>query len=174
MKRMNVTQKTIGEYTFYISPFAAFTAANMTGELGRLIGPILGALIPLASGSDKSISSITADSVMQMQLDDALPAFTQAFSSLSGDQFERLMRKLLVDYQNISVEGPATEGATKRMDYDLANEVFCTALDDMFLLCWEVIKINYSSFFRRIGARSGSPADTETVAPTSANTESST
>ena len=47
MKRLTPVTKEIGEYTFYIRPFSAFTAANMTGDLANVATPILAALAPL-------------------------------------------------------------------------------------------------------------------------------
>lgn len=44
----------------------------------------------------------------------------------------------------------------KRLDTDIANEVFCGELQDMLMLCAEVIRLNYSSFFKRIGTQFGS------------------
>ena len=151
MKRTEVIEKVIGENRFYIKPFAAFTAAN--------ISPLL---------KDKEEDS----DLMSMEVEDALPAISSAFSSLSGDKFERMMRKLLIDHQNISVEAEATDGNVKLMDMDIANEVFCGEVQDMFILCFEVIRINFSGFFKKLGARFGSLQEVmKKVAPESTSTE---
>lgn len=147
MKRMEVTEKQIGENTFYLRPFPAFTAANISGELASLITPMISGLAPVFAG--KSL-----DQVMTMEMEDAMPAFSDAFSALSGDKVERMMKKLLVDHENISVDIPET-GKTAVLNLDLANEVFCGDVQDMFLLCFEVIKINFSGFFRKLGAQFG-------------------
>lgn len=148
MKQMEITEKKIGGNTFYIKPFPAFTAANVSGDLAVLIAPILSALSALV-GDKKT------DNIMDVNIDDALPALSTAFAGLSGDQFERLMKKLLIDNKNISVESVATDGEVKVMSYDIANEVFCGDVQDMFILCWEVLKINYSGFFGKISRRFG-------------------
>ena len=147
MKRMEVTEKQIGENTFYLKPFPAFTAANISGELAALITPMISGLAPFFTG--KSL-----EQVMTMEMEDAMPAFSDAFSALSGDKVERMMKKLLVDHENISVDIPET-GKTEVLNLDLANEVFCGDVQDMFLLCFEVIKINFSGFFRKLGAQFG-------------------
>lgn len=147
MKRMEVTEKQIGENTFYLKPFPAFTAANISGELAALITPMISGLAPFFTG--KSL-----EQVMTMEMEDAMPAFSDAFSALSGDKVERLMKKLLIDHKNISVDNPET-GKTEVLDLDLANEVFCGDVQDMFLLCFEVIKINFSGFFKKLGAQFG-------------------
>ena len=147
MKRMEVTEKQIGENTFYLRPFPAFTAANISGDLASLITPMISGLAPVFAGK-------SMDQVMTMEMEDAMPAFSDAFSALSGDKVERMMKKLLVDHENISVDIPET-GKTAVLNLDLANEVFCGDVQDMFLLCFEVIKINFSGFFRKLGAQFG-------------------
>ena len=92
---------------------------------------------------------------MDVQVEDALPAVTQAFSSISGDKFERLMKKLLIDHKNISVEGESTEGEPKLLTLDLANEVFCGEVQDMYILCFEVIRLNFKGFFSKISTQFG-------------------
>lgn len=151
MKQMEVVEKHIGENTFYMRPFPAFVAANISGDLAKVISPILGSLTPLIGNNDKS-----GGNVLDIEVDKALPAVSTAFSGLSGDDFERVMKKLLVDHKNISVEGEATGGNVAVMDYDTANEVFCGDVQDMYILCWEVIKLNFGGFFKKLGAQSGS------------------
>ena len=85
----------------------------------------------------------------ELHTEDALPVLTSAFSSISGDKFERLMKKLLIDNKNISVESEATDGEVKLLSYDLANEVFCGDVQDMYILCFEVIRLNFKGFSRK-------------------------
>lgn len=46
MRRMQTIEKVIGENTFYIRPFGAFAAANISGELAALLSPILAGIAP--------------------------------------------------------------------------------------------------------------------------------
>ncbi len=147
MKQMEVKEKKIGENTFYLTPFPAFTAANISGELAVIITPMISALAPVFGGK-------SMDNVLDMEMEDALPAFSDAFSALSGDKVERLMKKLLIDHKNITVDNPET-GKTEVLNLDLANEVFCGDVQDMFLLCFEVVKINFGGFFKKLGAQFG-------------------
>ncbi|MBQ4120619.1 MAG: hypothetical protein IJD35_01255, partial [Clostridia bacterium] len=104
-------------------------------------------------------------------VEDAMPAISNAFAGLSGDKFEKLMKKLLIDHKNVSVACEATNGETKVMDYDLANEVFCMEIEDMYILCFEVIRLNFGGFFKKLGARFGNlQALVQRVAPSTANT----
>lgn len=167
MKQLEVTKKEIGDAVFYIKPFPAFTAANLSGDLANLVAPLFGGMAG-AFGNSK------AEDIMSMEIDEALPSISSAFSGLSGDKFERLMRKLLVEHKNISVECEATDGETKVLSYDLANEVFCGEVQDMYILCFEVIRLNYKGFFKKLGARFGNLLGAfQTKTPSSEDTESS-
>lgn len=170
MKRLEVTEKVIGENTFYIKPFPAFTSANISGELSAALLPVLGSLVPMLGGA--SVGADGSVDVMNMDLELAAPALTSAFTSLSGDKVESLMRKLLIDNKNVSVEGEATEGRVQILNYDLANEVFCGELQDMFILCVEVIKINFGGFFKKLGVQFGNlHTTTQEETPSTEDTE---
>ena len=149
MKQTEIVEKRIGENTFFLRPFPAFVAANISGDLAAIISPLLGSLAPLVGGNGNE------ENVLNTEMEQVLPAISTAFGGVSGDNFERLMKKLLVDHKNISVEGEATGGNVAVMDYDTANEVFCGDVQDMYLLCWEVIKLNFGGFFKKLGAQSG-------------------
>lgn len=174
MKRMERTEKVIGENTFYIVPFAAFTATNISAELSAVLSPMLGSMGAMIGNIDVNAAmraanqpSFTAENaadedrgvsltdIMNMDMEKVLPALAAAFGSLSGDRLERLMRRLLVDNKNISIEGKITEGRTVTLDKDLADEVFCGDIQDMFILCYEVIKVNFGGFFKKLGAQFG-------------------
>lgn len=178
MKQMEVIEKKIGENTFYIRPFGAFVAANISGDLAAIITPMLGALGPLVGnlGDNATPESLASGdfNIMDMDVDKALPVLSNALSSLSGDQFEAMMKKLLIQHGNVSVEGAATGNTVKMLDYDTANEVFCGELQDMFILCFEVIKANFGGFFKKLGARFGVlQAVLQKMTPSSENSESS-
>ena len=105
MKQMEVTKKEIGENTFYIKPFPAFVAVNISGELVSVLSPLLGGIAAVVgAGSGGEGSDEKPKNIMDVDVEDALPAITSAFSSISGDKFERLMKKLLIDNNNVSVE----------------------------------------------------------------------
>jgi len=193
MKRMERTEKVIGENTFYIVPFAAFTATNISAELSAVLAPMLGSMGAMIGGIDvdaamKAASQpsfnaentteedrgVSVTDIMNMDMEKVLPALAAAFGSLSGDRLERLMRRLLVDNKNISVEGEITDGRTVTLDKDLADEVFCGDIQDMFTLCYEVIKVNFSGFFKKLGAQFGRQLRAMTAEETSSDLASST
>ena len=177
MKQMEVTEKKIGDNTFYIKPFPAFVAVNISGELASVVTPLLGGVAALVGGKvgEDGSSDGAEKNIMDVDVEDALPVLTSAFSSISGDKFERLMKKLLIDNKNISVESEATDGQVKVLDYDLANEVFCGDVQDMYILCFEVIRLNFKGFFSKTGDRFGDLKGLlQKEAPTTKNGETST
>lgn len=152
-KQFQTTQKKIGDNNFWIKPFPAFTAAKVSGDLAAIITPLVGSLVPLlgnALGDDKDTD------IMNIDIENVIPGLSAAFSSLSGDKFESMMMELLINHKNITVEGPETENKSMILDLDLANEVFCGELQDMYVLCFYVIQVNFKGFFKKIGNQFGS------------------
>ena len=160
MRQLEPVIKKVGDYEFAIKPFPAFKAANLTGELASTLAPVVGAFTPLLSravsgGTDKGEDGT---SLMDMDVDEAAKALSNC-SEISGDKLERLMKKLLLG-GDISVKYKDDDGNERRdkLDEDLANELFCGEVQDMFVLCVHVIQLNFNSFFKRIAAQSG-PAE---------------
>ena len=149
LKQLEPVMEHVGEYDFYITPFPAFKAANLTGELAAVLAPILGALVPLVSDKDED------KGLLDIDVQDAAQAMS-GLSCLSGDKVEMLMRKLLVG-GNITVEitDDMGEKDAKRLDIDTANEIFCGEIQDMFILCFYVIRLNFNGFFKKFAALSG-------------------
>ena len=139
-RRVEGKEVSVGGELFVIYPFGAFTAANLSGELGSMLGPVIGAIAPLVA--DKKIS-----------LDDdvatAAPQLATAFSSLSGDKLERLMKKLLCS-QNIVTK---TDG--EWLTEEMADEIFCGKVDEMFQLACFVLRENFGGFFEKAGSLFG-------------------
>jgi hypothetical protein len=133
---------TLGGNAFSIRPFPAFTAANVSGEIGGVLAPILAGVIPLLGG----------DSTDVMNMD--VGGFSTALSSLSGDKLEKVMYKLLVQHRNISVQLEG-EKDDVLLDKDITDEVFCGSAEDMFILAFNVIQTNFKGFFGKIGNLSG-------------------
>lgn len=158
MKQMEVTEKAIGDYIFYLKPFPAFTAANISGDIASVILPIVGALV---SNSDTTQADMNG-----------IRELAGAMSGLTGDQVEKLVRKLLIDYRNISYEPADQSEKVRILGLDQANEVFCGDVWEMYVLCWEVLKLNYSGFFERLeGTQFGSLPGFTQMTQTSENGE---
>lgn len=151
MKQLEPRTVTIGENTYYIRPLPAFKAANLTGELAALAAPILTGLAPLL---DKVNSENKGSGLMDLKIEEAAPAISGAFSLISGDKLELILKHLLIAGKNIAFETPDSDKA-QVLTEDLANELFCVDVQDMFLLAFEVIRTNYNGFFSRLGSRFG-------------------
>ena len=95
-------------------------------------------------------------SVLDTDLATIAPEITKAFESLSGDAVEKLLRDLLVRGNNIAVD---FNSETKPLTEDLVNELFCGDVQDMYILAFHVIKINYGGFFGKLGTQSGKVAE---------------
>lgn len=126
---------------FLIYPFGAFTAANLSGELAGLLLPAMGALAPLLGG-DKKLS--LDDDVLE-----AAPQIAQAFSMVSGDKIEGLLKKLLCS-KNIVLRDKG-----EYLTEEMADEIFCAEIQDMYLLAFYVLKENFGGFFEKISALFG-------------------
>jgi len=148
MKRLETRSVVIGDNSFYIRPLPAFKAANISGELATLVLPILTGLAPMLGGvgADKGL--------LDIDIEDAAPTISNAFTSLSGDKLEEILKLLLIAGQNISVQTADSDKAVILTE-DLANEIFCTEVQDMFKLAFEVIRINYNGFFSKLAAQFG-------------------
>lgn len=153
LKQMETTKVTVGDNNFYIKPFPAFKAANLTGELASVLSPILAAIAPLA-GQDAS-----AEKIMNMDVEEVGAKIADGVMgnvNISGDKIESLMKKLLLG-GNIVIEYDDDEGekAQDKLDKELADEVFCGNVQDMFILCVHVVKLNFNGFFKKIANLSG-------------------
>ena len=151
LKQLETREVNVGENIFYIRPLPAFKAANMTGELAALVLPLVSGLAPLLSAVD---TEKEGNGLLDIKVEDAAPAIAGAFSSLDGDKVEKILKHLLIAGSNISVEQPGEK--VRLLTEDLANEVFCTDVQDMFSLAFEVIRTNYNGFFKKLGGRFGS------------------
>lgn len=133
---------------FAIYPFGAMKAANLSGELGKFLGPVVAGCLPLIGSNDD---------VLSLDLKDAMPLVTGAFSTLDGDTIEKLFRKLLLQ-QNISCSytDPATGQQVQTwLTQDVLDQIFCQNVDDMYRLAYEVINVNFKGFFKKLLGQSG-------------------
>ena len=165
MKQFDPVLKEVGGYTFYIRPLPAFKASNISGELFSVLGPLLSGLLPDLGGGMNGENSNEKDEA-------AATALSDAFSKMSGDKVESLLRRLLVQYKTINVEGPDLE--LSLLTEDLCNDIFCGNAQNMYVLAYYVIDLNFDGFFGKLGSRFGSALDSLTTKIPSANTELST
>ena len=142
--------RVLGGNTFYIRPFGAFKAANMSGDIVSLLMPIIAGVAPIVAGAKVEGDDI---SLLDMDAEKVAPHLANVTGGINGDKLEALLRKLLIQYKNISVEIDGKDVQT--LTADLADEVFCGDTQDMFILAFDVIKVNYSGFFKKLGGQFG-------------------
>lgn len=163
VKQAEVYEIRVGGNTFYLRPFPAFKTVFISGELSTTIGPLLSAAAPFLAADGGSLD---------MEIGAMAPAIVTAFNSLSGDKLERLMKNLLINYKNITVDIEG-EDAPQVLTETLSNELFCCDVQDMFILAFFVIKYNFSGFFKKFGDQFGKVSEWWTGL-TSNSTEHST
>ena len=146
MKQMETITVKVGENTFYITKVPAMTAANVFGQLTNFVMPVLGSFGSLVGKGDGS--------ALDLNIEEAIPSLTLAASCISGAKLEELMMQLLIRYNNVAVEDRQA-GEAVRLNKILADEIFCGETQDMFLLAVEVVKTNYSGFFKKLTDRFG-------------------
>ena len=145
------TERVLSGNTFYVRPFGAFKAANMSGEIFALLTPILAGFAPIIAGAEIDGDNI---SFLDMDAEKAAPHLANAMSGISGDKLEQLFMKLLIQQKNISVQLDGEDDA-QLLTRDLADDVFCGDVQDMFILAIDVVKVNYSGFFKSLGGQFG-------------------
>jgi len=162
MKQHDVKkERVLGGNKFYVRPFAAFVATRVSGEVMPIAAPVISAILPLVMKAEQDGDEIN---IYDTDIEEAIPLFIKAMSGLSGEKLESTLKKLLVNYGNISVERDCEEddggarsnsGDIERLTEDLANEVFCGDVQDMFILAFDVIMANFSGFFKRLSGQFG-------------------
>ncbi len=156
LKQLEPVVETVGDYKFYITPFPALKAANMTGELASLMLPLFGALAPLVKDSEKKEDSGKKENgLMDIDAGEAATAIASSVT-IDGNKMEKLIQKFLLGgHITVVLEDDDGEPEGYRLDMDILNEIFCGEVQDMFILCFYVIRINFSGFFGKLAGLSG-------------------
>lgn len=151
MKRTDNKKVTLGGYNFYIHPFGAMRAANISGELVGFASPLIAALVSLLGDNDENES---VSSVLEMDISEAARYVVPAFNGIKGDTVEKLLRLLLIKYQNIAFDTDEDK-VTSWLDENDLDMIFVGQLQNMYMLAWEVIKVNFGGFFDLLSSQSG-------------------
>lgn len=146
LKQLEPKKETIGGLNFYIRPFPAMVAANLTGDLASLLTPVLAALMPLVGNSDNESDGEDGD-LMDIDVNDAAASISKSMEGFSGSKVESMMKKLLIAHKNVVVELPVMdeddvetgEYSQEILDMDIVNEIFCGDVQNMFILAFYVI-----------------------------------
>lgn len=152
LNTINLTpvEKEIGGVTFYIRPFGALTAANISGDLASVASPLITAIAPLLMDDD-------IDKKSDEEVGREIASQATKLEGLDGAKVEKLVRKLLLQFQNIIVDVTTDDGNDDQeiMDEDMMNQIFMGHVQDMFILCWYVVEVNFQGFFGNSQLQSG-------------------
>ncbi len=166
-KQTTYTEVEIGDETFHIRPFAAFTASNVLGQLNVLLAPLFGGAGPLLK------MLFEKDKAMDLDIGEALPALTNTLLTLRGEKVESYLKMLLIQHQNVSWDEHLEKGGTNTvlLTESRANEIFCGNVEDMFTLAYHVIVFNYADFFPKLASQFGFANDKGNETATTENTD---
>lgn len=159
LRQTEPTMVTLLEHEFYIFPFPAFKASNVLGDLTGFLLPTLAQVLPAAMMED----------VFDKPLEEIAPLVGKGLQGISGDAVEKLLKKLLTQ-KNISVELEGEE-TPQYLTESLADSIFCGNAQELFVLAYHVIRINFAGFFDKLASLSGKVMGE--ILKTSNNTESS-
>ena len=156
LKQTEPRKVTIDGREYWITPFPAFQAANISGELSGVIAPLFAALVPIIKTMKNGLDTDLKD----INLAEAATALSKA--AVSGDQVESTMRKLLLG-GHIATKLEDDNGRLQavRLDEDIVNELFCGDILTMFMLCYQVIATNFNGFFKKLASQSGQVSEEE-------------
>ena len=141
LKRMEMRDITVGEYRFKVRPFGAKDFIYIFGDVASIILPILGT-VSVASDNKDAVSMEMFDG-MDMDKD----SLVKALGRINGKALSKLVSELLLEHSNVLALNPE-DGRYKVMTEDDFDEIFCQYLAGMLNLCAEVIRLNFSGFFK--------------------------
>lgn len=148
IKQMEKTEVQIDDMIFYISPFSAYDSTVIFGDLVSIIGPVISGLTPIFDMIDDE------KGVFDMEFSEVAPALSSALVGISGEKMAKLIKELLLDKRKITFSYVG-EDKVEYLNMDNYNEMFCQDILGVYQLCFEVVKLNYGSFFTKISTRFG-------------------
>lgn len=156
LKRNDPVVEKVGGRKYYIRPFGAFKAARLSGDLASTLAPAIGALVPIFNSGNQGDKDEDYNFDIGNVDADAVASAISNCSAIDGEKLESLAKKLLLG-GHIATEIEDEDGNLEatRLDEDLADELFCGDVQDMFILCFHVIKLNFNGFFKNLAAQSG-------------------
>lgn len=143
---------TQGDNLFYIRPMDPFSSVNLLGDLTKTLSPIAGKASAAAVGGDKGKGK---QSILDAELNAASieGIFTAIAENVDGAKIESLLKRILNE-QYISVRVSGQEAV--RLTREVIAELFTGNAQDMLMLAFEVLKVNYGGFTKLFRSLSGS------------------
>lgn len=146
MTQLDSVEVEVGEHKYFIRKFPALTAANVLGKLNTVLSPLASGIVPLVGVASKGKGGAT--NLFDADITEAIPMLTSALVSLDGDKLQGTLELLLLKHKNVSVEYDKDgKLEVSLMNRDLLNDFFCGDVQDLFLLAYHVVMVNYGNFF---------------------------
>lgn len=144
-----------GDSVFYIRPLDPFLSVNLLGDLTKTLSPIAGKASAAAVGGDKGKGK---QSIFDTELNAASieGIFTAIAENVDGAKIESLIKRILNE-QYVSVRLPGQEAV--RLTREVIAELFTGNAQDMLMLAFEVLKVNYGGFTKLFRSLSGNVPD---------------
>jgi proline dehydrogenase len=139
---------TIGENTYFIRRFNPFVALEILGDLqkqfaGPLISQLDGKESPKDADGNIILNGETANNLMR--------SFESLSAKLDGKTLRNIAERL-IDKEYISV---SIGGDNPRQLNQTAQGLAFESVSDIFTLCWEILKFNYSEVITRLSSPTG-------------------
>lgn len=149
LRQMESKEYVVNGMTCHITPFPAFKAAKLSGDLAKFIAPLASVFVPL-------IEKAKNGEIKDIDENEALSLLPECLKDFSGDDLEKLLRTLLIG-GNVVVEIPDEDGEVeaRKLTQDVADEVFCGNLQGMYQLAYYVVKLNFGGFFEKLPTQFG-------------------
>lgn len=163
LRQLEPKKEVIGDYTYYIKPFPAMVSTELSGDLASMLTPVIAALVPLVASDTEDGAEGSDGGLMDMDVNVAAAAMAKGLEGFTGAKVVMMMKKLLIVHKNIAVEMPeydedgveTGEYLQEILDMDILNEIFCGEVQDMFILAFYVIRLNFNGFFKKLVGRFG-------------------
>ena len=179
-KQLEPMYVTYEDVNYAIYPFPAMDAVEISGDLSRFLGPIVLGLAPLFAGgasgeTSEDLGTAALQNALAMSNDQLIPILQGAMTSLDGKTMRSLIKKLLLDHENVVCEMVNDDGRTvqRKLTASIMDELFIGSLDVMLRLVIDVMRLNYAGFFTKLLSQYGLQ-QAPSKAQKSKNTASST
>jgi hypothetical protein len=138
----------IGDNTYYIRRFQPFLALEILGNLQKqFAGPILAQLDGKETPRNEAGEIVLNPEAGQRMME----SLSRLSEKLDGTTLRKIA-ETLVDKEYISV---SINGADPRKLDATAQGLAFESVADIFTLCWEVLKFNYSEVIARLSSPTG-------------------
>lgn len=159
----DIKEKSIGNNTFYVSPFPPLISLGLLGDIQAVITTSLG-------NNNIANGNAVADSDEKSLLDKDInmgAVIAGIGNNLKGPALVQFAERILLT-EMVSVKCPGETEAVKLTKGKL-NEIFAGHIKDMLELMYFVLEVNYADFFEKMPNLTGILAGIKEITQSQAN-----